>query len=76
MAVPKKKTSKQKRRQRHANWKIKINLPIICPECGGFKLPHTACPSCGFYKGKKVVTTKSEKKEAQKSRRKKEDKQK
>jgi len=70
MAQPKKRTSKQKRRQRHANWKIKINLPIICKNCGSFQLPHTACPSCGYYKGKKVITTKAEKKELQKARRK------
>ncbi len=70
MAVPKKRTSRQKRKQRHATWKIKVNLPIVCSECGGFKVPHTACSHCGFYKGKKVVTTKAEKKELQKSRRK------
>jgi large subunit ribosomal protein L32 len=72
MAQPKKRTSKQKRKQRHANWKVKINLPIICSNCGAFQLPHTACPSCGYYKGKKVVTTKGEKKELQKARRKEE----
>jgi large subunit ribosomal protein L32 len=28
-----------------------------CPECGEAKLPHHACPSCGYYKGKKVIET-------------------
>jgi len=26
-----------------------------CPNCGNMKLRHHACPSCGYYRGRKVV---------------------
>ena len=44
MAVPKRKTSKARRDQRRANWKL---------EAPG--LPHHVCPECGYYDGKEVV---------------------
>ena len=31
-----------------------------CPNCGEMIAPHRACPACGFYKGKEVVSKKSE----------------
>jgi large subunit ribosomal protein L32 len=31
-----------------------------CPQCRGARLPHTACPSCGYYKRAGAVATKSE----------------
>lgn len=39
----------------------------LCKECGSPKLPHAACPNCGKYDGREVVTvtskiTKKEKK--------------
>ena len=27
-----------------------------CGQCGTRILPHTACPSCGYYKGRQVLT--------------------
>ena len=36
----------------HPTWK-----DTTCPECGEAKLPHHACPSCGYYKGRKVIET-------------------
>jgi large subunit ribosomal protein L32 len=29
------------------------------------RLPHTACPNCGFYEGREVVEVKKEKKKAE-----------
>lgn len=26
----------------------------LCPQCGEIKLPHHACPVCGYYKGRPV----------------------
>ncbi|MBW7859312.1 MAG: 50S ribosomal protein L32 [Leptonema sp. (in: Bacteria)] len=50
MAVPKRKTSKQKKRSRRAHHAIgKPNL-VACKSCGSFIKPHRICPSCGFYK--------------------------
>ena len=28
---------------------------LVCPQCGEVKLPHTICPSCGYYKGREVL---------------------
>ncbi len=27
-----------------------------CPQCGSTVAPHIACPSCGYYKGRQVLT--------------------
>jgi large subunit ribosomal protein L32 len=56
MAVPKKKTSKMKQRQRRANHD-KVSAPNLsqCSRCGEPKLPHRVCPSCGYYKNREIV---------------------
>ena len=28
-----------------------------CPNCHEKKLPHQACPQCGYYKGREVIDT-------------------
>ena len=58
MGVPKKRTSKRRRDQRRAgNNKLKSAIQIShCAQCGAVVLPHRVCPSCGFYKAKKVTT--------------------
>jgi large subunit ribosomal protein L32 len=40
------------RRSHHALSKQGVSL---CKECGHPKRPHTICPHCGTYKGKKMV---------------------
>ncbi len=56
MAVPKKKKSKSKSRShRAAAWKLGAPARSICPRCGNAKLPHTVCPSCGWYKDRVAV---------------------
>ncbi|CAN6651657.1 large ribosomal subunit protein bL32m [Trichomonascus vanleenenianus] len=49
LAVPKKKTSHQKKRQRQLSPRNKIN-PLNnlnrCPACGNFKRAHTLCMHC------------------------------
>ncbi len=55
MAVPKRKTSKSKRDMRRAHQKIQGPNVATCPQCGEAKLPHTACGSCGTYKGRDVL---------------------
>ena len=55
MAVPKKrKTSTRGKQGRSHDSLKKINLSI-CPKCGDPILPHNACTTCGYYKGKEVV---------------------
>ncbi len=56
MAVPKRKTSKSKKRmRRHAKNTI-ITASVNCTECGEPRLPHRVCPKCGYYRGKQVIT--------------------
>ncbi len=55
MAVPKKRTSKMKRDQRRANWKITPPNVTRCASCAAPVLSHRVCLSCGTYKGKQVV---------------------
>ncbi len=56
MAVPKKRTSKSKKRKRRTHWKLKSPNLIECPQCHEKILPHRVCPHCGYYKGKEVVS--------------------
>ena len=60
MAVPKKKTSVSRKGLRRAGQHHKLyrNHPQSCPNCGALTLPHTACSSCGTYKGKEVFAIK------------------
>jgi len=56
VAVPKKKKSKSKTRSRRAgNWKLAAPSRSLCPRCGSARLPHTVCPSCGWYKNRVAV---------------------
>jgi large subunit ribosomal protein L32 len=63
MALPKKKTSKERQRKRRSH--LALNLPAIdyCPQCHSPKLAHHVCPECGVYGGREVVEVKSKKKE-------------
>ncbi|MBQ8431243.1 MAG: 50S ribosomal protein L32 [Clostridia bacterium] len=62
MAVPKHKTSKERKHTRNsANFKSTAPTLVECPTCHELKQPHVVCPKCGSYKGKTVVN-KDEKK--------------
>jgi large subunit ribosomal protein L32 len=56
MPNPKRKISKSKRDKRRAHWLNNISAPGLtdCVNCGEKKLPHHACPKCGYYKGQKI----------------------
>jgi large subunit ribosomal protein L32 len=55
MAVPKKRTSKQRQRKRRTHYKADPITTQLCAKCGDPKQPHRVCPSCGFYRGKAVL---------------------
>lgn len=59
MAVPKRKTSKSKIRSRKRANKGTYTEAGACSECGAPQEPHRACPSCGYYRGRQVLTVKS-----------------
>ena len=58
MAVPKKRTSKARKRSRRANWKLEAPALNTCPQCHRLRLAHRVCKSCGFYDGRKVASGK------------------
>lgn len=60
MGVPKKRTSRQKRDQRRAHWKVTAPNVGVCPKCGEPVLPHRACPNCGEYQGRSVMKGKED----------------
>jgi len=60
MAVPKRRTSKARKRKRRAHDALSSPTMNICPECGEPMQPHRMCPSCGSYKGRKIQETEEE----------------
>ncbi|MEM9481644.1 MAG: 50S ribosomal protein L32 [Verrucomicrobiota bacterium] len=59
MAAPKRRTSSMKSKlRRQANrWRApKLNK---CPECGSTTPSHIACPSCGYYRDRQVLSVDS-----------------
>lgn len=59
MAVPKKKSSKRRTRNRSATKGIKPVAFSKCPKCGEPKKSHVVCGFCGYYNGKKVLDVES-----------------
>lgn len=55
MAVPKKRTSKQRKRKRRTHYKADPVARHTCPRCGDPKRPHRVCPTCGHYREREVV---------------------
>lgn len=60
MPVPKRKTSKSRRDRRSSGKFIRPQAVTACSNCEQALGTHQACTHCGFYKGKKVLTTKLE----------------
>jgi large subunit ribosomal protein L32 len=60
MAVPKRKKSKSKTRTRRAALKARTTTVKACPQCGANQQSHRVCPSCGYYRGRQVVTVQAD----------------
>lgn len=61
MAVPKKKQSKSRTNKRRGGHDgIETPQMMECNHCGGVKIMHRACPNCGYYRGRQVITPRSE----------------
>ena len=58
MPLPKRRHSQTRRDKRRTNWKLETPNVVDCPRCHAPRLPHHACPSCGFYNGRLVVEIK------------------
>lgn len=55
MAVPARKTSKTRKRNRRGHIKLTVPGLALCPNCGELRKSHMVCPNCGYYNGKEVV---------------------
>ncbi|HEV3393112.1 MAG TPA: 50S ribosomal protein L32 [Chthoniobacterales bacterium] len=56
MGVPKRKTSKMRLRSRKAANRWHAPQFAKCPQCGSTVRGHSVCPSCGYYKGRQILT--------------------
>ncbi len=61
MAHPKRRHSHARQGKRRANWKDRPPALTTCPQCARVIVPHRACPHCGFYRGRAVVTIRERK---------------
>ncbi len=59
MANPKRRHSNTRSRLRRAHDFLKPVGVSKCPQCQAPVLPHRVCPSCGYYRGRQVVTIKA-----------------
>ena len=70
MAVPKRRTSKERKRKRRTHLLLQQpNIPkstkvraqgsrsdkFFCSNCNQPKAPHCICPNCGYYRGRAIV---------------------
>ncbi len=62
MAVPKRRHSNARTGSRRAHDAKKLKHILNCPQCSTAVPPHTVCPKCGHYMGRKVVETEAKKK--------------
>jgi len=59
MAVPKRKTSKSRKRRRRAGRKV-VPSTISVDKDGTYHLPHRVNPETGEYRGRQVIPVSSE----------------
>jgi large subunit ribosomal protein L32 len=48
--LPKRKYPKARQGKRRSHLALKPKQLATCPQCRSARLPHTACPTCGFYR--------------------------
>lgn len=60
MPTPKRKLSRKRRNQRSANKGIKPKSIAGCQTCQAPIMPHQVCNECGYYKGAKILRTKTD----------------
>ncbi|MGB9377288.1 MAG: 50S ribosomal protein L32 [Mycobacteriales bacterium] len=56
MAVPKRRLSRSNTRSRRSQWKATAPALQPCGRCRQPKLSHTACPTCGTYDGRQILS--------------------
>ena len=63
MPLPSFRNSRSRVRRRRSHHALKQTGSVDCANCGTPILPHRACKSCGFYKGRNVKGASLEKAE-------------
>lgn len=58
---PKKRHSRARQGKRRNHIKLAVNKAVVCPNCGAPQISHSACATCGFYKGQQVFAVKQPK---------------
>ncbi|MFA5352104.1 MAG: 50S ribosomal protein L32 [Candidatus Gracilibacteria bacterium] len=60
--VPKQRSTSTRSRTRYSTWKTKelkrltkLSRTVPCPKCKQPRRPHTACGTCGYYRGRVVI---------------------
>ncbi|HET89473.1 MAG TPA: 50S ribosomal protein L32 [Chloroflexi bacterium] len=59
-AVPKRRISKTRSRNRRSQWKLQAPQLVYCPQCGAPTRPHHVCLHCGTYRGVQVIEIEEE----------------
>ncbi len=60
MPNPKRRHSKARTARRRAHDSLRARSFSECPNCHEQRLPHRACPKCGYYNGREVMEVESE----------------
>jgi len=55
MAVPKRRHSSTRGKNRRTNWKLGLPSRSVCSHCSQPKLPHRVCAHCGYYAGEQII---------------------
>lgn len=60
MPNPKRRHSRARKNKRRSHDAISAPGISECPNCHEMRLPHRACPSCGYYRDREVIETAEE----------------
>jgi large subunit ribosomal protein L32 len=55
MPVPKRRTSKTRKRKRRAHLALVPATTVVCKKCGHPTMPHAVCSNCGSYRGREIL---------------------
>lgn len=55
MAHPKRKTSKSRKNKRRTHLAVQGVTLTKCTNCEAVHKLHSACPECGYYRGRQVI---------------------
>ena len=69
MALPKRRHSRARTRQKRAHLRLSVPRYVLCPKCEAPIMPHNVCRKCGAYKGRQVLTIRERKSKKAEGRR-------